>query len=54
VTDDDLWRRELPRHANGVWNGYLEHAGDLSGLSLLPLFLHAAPEARQGVQLAMT
>jgi predicted kinase len=35
----DLWRRQLPRHANAVWNGYLAEAGDHSGLCLLPLFL---------------
>jgi len=35
----DLWRRQLPRHANAVWNGYLFHAVDLDGLVLMPLFL---------------
>ena len=35
----DLWRRQLPGHANAVWNGYLAEAGDHSGLCLLPLFL---------------
>jgi len=35
----DLWRRGLPRHANAVWNRYLAETRELSGLSLLPLFL---------------
>lgn len=35
----DLWRRELPRHANAVWNRYLAEGDDFSGMSLLPLFL---------------
>jgi aminoglycoside phosphotransferase family enzyme/predicted kinase len=35
----DLWRRELPRHANALWNRYLTEADELDGLSLMPLFL---------------
>lgn len=35
----DLWRRELPRHANQVFNSYLAETGDLAGLPLLPFFL---------------
>lgn len=35
----DLWRLELPHHANVVWNGYLADTGDLDGLPLMPLFL---------------
>lgn len=35
----DLWRLELPHHANVVWNGYLAGTGDLAGLPLMPLFL---------------
>jgi aminoglycoside phosphotransferase family enzyme/predicted kinase len=35
----DLWHRELPRHANAVWNRYLAESGQLTGLALLPLFL---------------
>jgi len=35
----DLWHRELPRHANAVWNRYLAESGELTGLALLPLFL---------------
>ena len=35
----DLWHRQLPRHANAVWNAYLSETGDLDGLALLPLFL---------------
>jgi aminoglycoside phosphotransferase family enzyme/predicted kinase len=42
----DLWRRGLMRHANAVWNRYLEDAGDLSGLSLLPLFLSCRAAVR--------
>jgi aminoglycoside phosphotransferase family enzyme/predicted kinase len=42
----DLWRRRLPRHANAVWNRYLEDAGDLSGMSLVPLFLSCRAAVR--------
>ncbi len=35
----DLWRRQLPRHANVVWNGYLTETTDLEGVPLLALFL---------------
>jgi predicted kinase len=42
----DLWRRRLPRHANAVWNGYLGETGDLSGVSLLPLFLSCRAAVR--------
>ena len=35
----DLWHRQLPRHANAVWNAYLTETADLDGLALLPLFL---------------
>jgi uncharacterized protein len=42
----DLWRRRLPRHANAVWNGYLAETGDLSGMSLLPLFLSCRAAVR--------
>ena len=42
----DLWRRGLPQHANTVWNRYLEEAGDLSGLSLVPLFLSCRAAVR--------
>ncbi len=42
----DLWRRRLPRHANAVWNGYLAATGDLSGVSLLPLFLSCRAAVR--------
>ncbi len=34
----DLWRRNLPRHANLVMNEYVRATGDLDGLTLLPLF----------------
>jgi aminoglycoside phosphotransferase family enzyme/predicted kinase len=42
----DLWRRQLPRHANAVWNGYLSETGDYSGLELLPLFLSCRAAVR--------
>lgn len=35
----DLWRLELPHHANVLWNHYLNETGDLDGLPLMPLFL---------------
>jgi aminoglycoside phosphotransferase family enzyme/predicted kinase len=42
----DLWRRRLPRHANTVWNRYLEDGADLSGISLMPLFLSCRAAVR--------
>lgn len=42
----DLWRRELPRHANAVWNRYLPDTHDFNGLSLLPLFLSCRAAVR--------
>jgi uncharacterized protein len=42
----DLRRRELPGHANVVWNGYLTEANDLAGLPLLPLFLSCRAAVR--------
>jgi hypothetical protein len=42
----DLWRRQLPRHANVVWNGYLSDADDLGGIPLLPLFLSCRAAVR--------
>jgi predicted kinase len=42
----DLWRRELPRHANAVWNRYLADTDDFNGLSLLPLFLSCRAAVR--------
>jgi aminoglycoside phosphotransferase family enzyme len=35
----DLWRRQLPRQANGVWNRYLLDTMDFGGIPLMPLFL---------------
>jgi aminoglycoside phosphotransferase family enzyme/predicted kinase len=35
----DLWRLDLPHHANVLWNGYLTETGDLDGLPLMSLFL---------------
>jgi aminoglycoside phosphotransferase family enzyme/predicted kinase len=42
----DLWRRQLPRHANAVWNRYLAETGDLGGVPLLPLFLSCRAAVR--------
>jgi aminoglycoside phosphotransferase family enzyme/predicted kinase len=42
----DLWRRELPRHANVVLNAYISETGDLDGLRLLPLFLSCRAAVR--------
>ena len=42
----DLWRRQLPRHANVVWNGYLASAEDTGGIPLLPLFLSCRAAVR--------
>jgi hypothetical protein len=50
----DLWQRQLPRHANAVWNGYLAATVDLGGVPLLPLFLscRAAVRAKTSVTAA--
>jgi predicted kinase len=42
----DLWRRQLPAHANTAFNGYLERTLDLEGLPLLPLFLSCRAAVR--------
>ena len=42
----DLWRRQLPRHANAVWNGYLAEARNFGGIRLLPLFLSCRAAVR--------
>jgi uncharacterized protein len=42
----DLWRRNLPRHANAVWNRYLAQSGDFDGIPLLPLFLSCRAAVR--------
>jgi predicted kinase len=42
----DLWRRQLPRHANVVMNRYLSETGEREGLSLLPLFLSCRAAVR--------
>jgi aminoglycoside phosphotransferase family enzyme/predicted kinase len=42
----DLWRRRLPRHANGVWNRYLAETADLRGISLMPLFFSCRAAVR--------
>lgn len=50
----DLWRRQLPRHANAVWNAYLAQMSDFEGVPLLPLFLscRAAVRAKTNVTAA--
>ena len=42
----DLWRRQLPRHANAIFNGYLTETNDLEGVRLLPLFLSCRAAVR--------
>jgi aminoglycoside phosphotransferase family enzyme/predicted kinase len=42
----DLWKRDLPRHANVVWNRYLSETGDHTGVCLLPLFLSCRSAVR--------
>ncbi|MGH9257560.1 MAG: AAA family ATPase [Vicinamibacterales bacterium] len=42
----DLWRRQLSRHANAVWNGYMAEVPDLEGVPLLPLFLSCRAAVR--------
>jgi uncharacterized protein len=42
----DLWRRQLPGHANAVFNSYLAETGDFEGLPLLPLFLSCRAAVR--------
>ena len=42
----DLWRRQLPRHANTIWNGYLAETNDLEGIALMPLFLSCRAAVR--------
>ena len=42
----DLWRRQLPRHANALFNGYLAAAEDVDGIRLLPLFLSCRAAVR--------
>jgi len=42
----DLWRRQLPRHANSVLNHYLAETGDWDGVCLLPLFLASRAAVR--------
>jgi hypothetical protein len=42
----DLWRRQLPCHANAVWNGYLLETTDAGGIPLFPLFLSCRAAVR--------
>lgn len=42
----DLWRRDLPQHANAVLNRYLAETQDFEGLALLPLFLSCRSAVR--------
>jgi aminoglycoside phosphotransferase family enzyme/predicted kinase len=50
----DLWRRQLPRHANVVWNSYLTQTADVAGIPLVPLFLscRAAVRAKTSITAA--
>lgn len=42
----DLWRRQLPRHANEIWNNYLAETLDFDGVSVAPLFLSCRSAVR--------
>ena len=42
----DLWRRDLPHHANRVWNRYLGETDEIDGIALLPLFLSCRAAVR--------
>ena len=42
----DLWRRQLLRQANAVWNEYLATMSDFGGVPLLPLFLSCRAAVR--------
>jgi predicted kinase len=42
----DLWRRQLPRHANVVWNRFLSATDDVGAVPLLPLFLSCRAAVR--------
>jgi uncharacterized protein len=42
----DLWRRQLPRHANAILNTYLFETLDFQGMSVLPLFLSCRAAVR--------
>jgi uncharacterized protein len=42
----DLWRRQMPRHANVVLNRYVAETGDFDGMPLLPLFLSCRSAVR--------
>lgn len=42
----DLWRRDLRRHANAVFNRYCGRTDAIDGVSLLPLFLSSRAAVR--------
>jgi aminoglycoside phosphotransferase family enzyme/predicted kinase len=42
----DLWQRDLRRHANVVFNEYLDRTGDVGALGLLPLWLSCRAAVR--------
>jgi len=42
----DLWRRDLRRHANTVFNAWISETGDLNALPLFPLFLSCRAAVR--------
>ena len=42
----DLWRRRLLRHANTIWNRFLNETNDVGAIPLLPLFLSCRAAVR--------
>ncbi|MFN7977830.1 MAG: AAA family ATPase [Vicinamibacterales bacterium] len=48
----DLWRRQLPRHANAVLGEYLQRTGDIELLAPLPLFLSCRAAVRAKTSIA--
>ncbi|MGH9142710.1 MAG: AAA family ATPase, partial [Vicinamibacterales bacterium] len=42
----DLWRRDLPAHANAVFNEYIQQTMDVDALCLMPLFLSCRAAVR--------
>lgn len=42
----DLWRRDLRRHANTVFNAWIAETGDLNAVPLFPLFLSCRAAVR--------
>ncbi len=48
----DLSKRNLPEHANAVFNGYLSETTDFEGLALMPLFLASRSAVRAKTSIA--